>query len=288
MSAPTLSPSLRVRSEFLARFMGTPKAMIGCAIVGTMVLIAIFAPWLAPTDPTKINVLHNWRPPSSTNLLGTDELGRDVLSRLIAAARISMLIAISVLAIIMSIGVTSGVCAGWVRGRIDGLVMRVVDVTFAFPEVIIAILVASILGPGVLTTIVTLSLVWWPGIARLARSLVLSVRNELYIEAAISCATPIWRIMLWHVLPNIFPQLLVRASLSVGMIIMAEAGLSFLGIGVVEPNPTWGGMIREGLPNLRTDPHLALSASAALMITMIGFNLLGDGLRDVFDPKVRR
>jgi len=277
----------REGSDFLFKFLRNRNAVIGATIVFVVVFVALFAPWLVPKDPTRVAILQNWRPPGGANLLGTDELGRDVLSRLIMGARVSLLVAASVLGITMVIGVVAGMCAAWLRGWVDGSIMRTVDVIFAFPEVIIAILIASVLGPGVLTTIVALAMVWWPGIARLSRSLVLGLRNELFIEAAIASGTPTWRIMTRHLLPNIVSPLIVRASLGVGLIIMAEAGLSFLGIGVQEPSPTWGGMIRDGLPHLRTDPHLALSASAALGITMIGFNLLGDGLRDILDPKAK-
>jgi ABC-type dipeptide/oligopeptide/nickel transport system permease subunit len=164
--------------------------------------------------------------------------------------------------------------------------MRTVDIIFAFPELIFAILIAAMLGPGKLTVIVALSLVWWPGIARLTRSLVLSLKNELFVDAAIASGTRPLRILLRHFLPNIVAPIIVRASIGVGFVIMAEATLSFLGIGVQEPEPTWGGMIRDGLRALRTDPYLALSASAALGVTIIGFNLFGDGLRDVLDPRV--
>jgi ABC-type dipeptide/oligopeptide/nickel transport system permease subunit len=174
------------RSDFFKRFFRSRNAVIGAAIVGLMVLIALLAPWIAPENPTRVNILQKWRPPGGRFLLGTDELGRDVLSRLMVGARVSLLVATSVLAITMTIGVAAGMLAGWFRGRTDGLIMRAVDIVFAFPEVIIAILVASMLGPGVTTTIVALALVWWPGIARLTRSLVLSVRNELYIEAAVT------------------------------------------------------------------------------------------------------
>jgi ABC-type dipeptide/oligopeptide/nickel transport system permease subunit len=143
------------------------------------------------------------------------------------------------------------------------------------------------LGAGELTVILALSLVWWPGIARLARSLVLSLRSEMFVEAAVASGTPSHRIMIRHLLPNIIAPLIVRASIGVGFIIMAEATLSFLGIGVQEPTPTWGSMIRDGLPALRTDPYLALFASAALGITLVGFNLLGDGLRDILDPRTQ-
>jgi len=165
--------------------------------------------------------------------------------------------------------------------------MRTVDIIFAFPELILAILVAAILGTGTTTVIIALSLVWWPGIARLTRSLVLSLREEMFVDAAVASGTRSWRIMVRHLLPNIASPIIVRASVGVGFIIMAEATLSFLGIGVQEPTPTWGGMIRDGLAALRTDPHLALYTSLALAITIIGFNLLGDGLRDLLDPKVR-
>lgn len=275
-------------SDLALRLIRSRNTVIGGTIVGFVVLVALFAPWLAPYDPTRVAILNNWRPPGGAHLLGTDELGRDVLSRLISGARVSMLVALTVLAMTMIIGTVAGMVAGWYRGWRDGLIMRTVDVIFAFPEVIVAILVAAVMGPGTATVIVALSLVWWPGIARLARSLVLQVKSETYIEAALACATPTWRIMTRHLLPNIAAPLMVRASLGVGLVIMAEATLSFLGIGVQEPRPTWGGMIRDGLPHLRNDPHLALSASLALGITMIGFNLLGDGLRDVLDPRARR
>ncbi|PKQ03577.1 MAG: hypothetical protein CVT71_03050, partial [Alphaproteobacteria bacterium HGW-Alphaproteobacteria-10] len=154
-------------------------------------------------------------------------------------------------------------------------------------NIVFAILVAAMLGAGELTVILALSLVWWPGIARLARSLVLSLRSEMFVEAAVASGTPSHRIMIRHLLPNIIAPLIVRASIGVGFIIMAEATLSFLGIGVQEPTPTWGSMIRDGLPALRTDPYLALFASAALGITLVGFNLLGDGLRDILDPRTQ-
>ena len=165
--------------------------------------------------------------------------------------------------------------------------MRTVDIIFAFPELILAILVAAVLGPGKLTVVIALSLVWWPGVARLTRSLVLSWKNELFVDAAIACGTKPYRIMIRHLLPNIVAPIIVRASIGVGFIIMAEATLSFLGIGVQEPEPTWGGMIRDGLIALRTEPYMALFGSLALGITIIGFNMLGDGLRDLLDPRIR-
>lgn len=283
---PTLQTA-RSSSDFLLRFRRSRNAMIGSVIVAFVVLMAVFGPLLIPHDPVKVNVLASWRAPDSVHWMGTDALGRDVFSRIVLGGRVSLIVSISVLIVTLFIGTVLGMCAAYFGGWVDALVMRTVDIIFAFPELIFAILVAAVLGPGTVTVIIALSMVWWPGIARLTRSLVLGLRHEMFIEAAVVSGTPAHKIMRRHFLPNIVAPLIVRASIGVGFIIMAEATLSFLGIGIQEPEPTWGAMIRDGLSQLRTDPHLALFASLALGITMIGFNLLGDGLRDVLDPKVR-
>jgi ABC-type dipeptide/oligopeptide/nickel transport system permease subunit len=200
---------------------------------------------------------------------------------------VSLTVAAAVLGITLTVGILLGMIAGYFGGKLDSAIMRTVDIIFAFPDIIFAILLASAMGPGITTVIVSLSVVWWPGIARLTRSLVLQLRNELYVDAAIAAGTPPFVILLRHFLPNIVAPLIVRASIGVGFIIMAEATLSFLGIGVQEPRPSWGGMIRDGIVSLRTEPYLALSASTALGLTIIGFNLFGDGLRDVLDPRIK-
>jgi ABC-type dipeptide/oligopeptide/nickel transport system permease subunit len=274
------------RSVFWRRLRRSRNAMIGAVLVLFVALVAVFAPLLTPHDIERTNMLFVWAPPGEGYLLGADGLGRDIFSRLIMGARVSLLVAVSVLAITLTVGIALGMIAGYFGGWADTLIMRTVDIIFAFPELIFAILIAAMLGPGKLTVIVALSLVWWPGIARLTRSLVLSLKNELFVDAAIASGTRPLRILLRHFLPNIVAPIIVRASIGVGFVIMAEATLSFLGIGVQEPEPTWGGMIRDGLRALRTDPYLALSASAALGVTIIGFNLFGDGLRDVLDPRV--
>jgi ABC-type dipeptide/oligopeptide/nickel transport system permease subunit len=271
----------------LRRLSRQRNVAIGGAIVAFVVLIAVLAPWLVPHSPEETDLFNTWAPPDATNLLGTDKLGRDILSRLIVGARTSLVVAGAVLAITMSVGIVLGMIAGYVGGRVDAFLMRMVDVMLAFPEVVIAILIASILGPGVTTVVVSLALVWWPGVTRLTRSFVLVIREELYIDAAIVAGTSTAMIFWRHLLPNIAAPLLVRASVGVGFIIMAEATLSFLGLGIQEPQASWGGMIRDGLPTLRTDPYLALFGSLALGITIIGFNLLGDGLRDALDPKLQ-
>jgi ABC-type dipeptide/oligopeptide/nickel transport system permease subunit len=268
------------------RFLRQRNAVIGGVIVAIVLVVAILAPLLAPHQVAETDLLNTWSPPSPDNMLGTDKLGRDILSRLIAGSRTSLAVAGTVLAITLAVGSLIGMAAGFIGGKLDAVLMRIVDVMLAFPEVIIAILIAAMLGPGIGTVIVTLALVWWPGIARLTRSLVLVLREEAFIDAAIIAGTPTWRIFLWHLLPNIVAPILVRASVGVGFIIMAEATLSFLGLGIQEPQASWGGMIRDGLPVLRSDPYLALFASLALGVTIIGFNLLGDGLRDILDPRL--
>jgi ABC-type dipeptide/oligopeptide/nickel transport system permease subunit len=277
----------RAGTDIWRRFRRSRNARLGGGLVVLVTVAALAAPWLAPYGYEDTDLLAVWAEPSGAHLLGGDALGRDVLSRLITGARVSLLVAVSVLALTLPVGTLAGMAAGYFGGWVDSLLMRSADIVFAFPELILAIVVAAMLGPGTGTVIVALAIVWWPGIARLTRSLTLALRTELFVDAAIVSGTRPLTILVRHVLPNVVPPLLVRASIGVGFIVMAEATLSFLGIGVQEPLPTWGGMIRDGLVALRTDPHLALSASAALGVTIVGFNLLGDGLRDLLDPRVR-
>ena len=276
-----------LQSDFWLNFRRNRNAVIGAVIVLIVVFIAVLGPYAAPYDSASTDMFATWAVPGSKHLLGTDGLGRDILSRILVGARVSLTVVVVVLTITLAAGTALGLIAGYSGGWVDNLIMRFVDIVFAFPELILAILVASIIGPGTLTVIVALSLVYWPGIARMTRALVLALKSELFVEAAVACGTPTYKIMLKHLLPNIIAPLIVRMSVGVGFLIMAEATLSFLGIGIQEPQPTWGGMIRDGLYELRTDPYLALFNSAILAFTIVGFNLLGDGLRDILDPKVR-
>ena len=276
------APSFRLTRRFLRQRGG----VLGAAIVLVVLLVAVFSPVLAPHAFDETDLLNTWAPPDASHWLGTDKLGRDIASRLIVGARVSLIVSLSVVAITLLVGVAAGMVAGYFGGLADSLIMRTVDVVLAFPEVVLAILVAAVLGPGLATVIIALSMVWWPGIARLTRSLVLVQKQELYVDAAILCATPPLEILWRHILPNIAAPLLVRASVGIGFIIMAEATLSFLGLGVQEPTPSWGGMIRDGLPSLRSDPTLAVASSIVIGVTIIGFNLMGDGLRDALDPRL--
>lgn len=270
----------------LRRLSRNRHARIGGTLVLLVAALALVGPALAPYPYDAVDMTAVWaRPGAAAHLLGTDGLGRDVLSRFLVGARVSLIVALAVVGVTLGLGVLVGLVAGYRGGVVDTVAMRACDIVFAFPELILAIIVASVLGPGKLTVIVSLSLVWWPGIARLTRSLVLSMKREPFVDAAKVSGTRTSSILVAHVLPNIAAPILVRASVGVGFIIMAEATLSFLGLGVQEPEPTWGGMIRDGIEALRTDPHLALIASVGLAVTIVGFNFLGDGIRDLLDPR---
>jgi len=279
-------PAAPETAEFWSRFVRNRNAMIGGVLVSFVVSTAILADLVAPYDYTDTNLLLVWMGPDARHWFGTDALGRDILSRIIVGSQVSLGVALTVLAITLAVGTLLGMMAAYAGGWSDTLITRFADITMAFPELILAILLAAILGAGVKTVILALAVVWWPGVARLSRSLVLSLKHEQFIEAAIVSGTRPWRVLIRHFLPNIVAPLIVRASIGVGFIVTAEATLSFLGLGVQEPLPSWGGMIRDGLTVLRTDPSLAISTSAALSITIIGFNLLGDGLRDLLDPRI--
>ena len=286
MSALDLAPE-QEHGEFRRRFLRNRNAVIGGALVAIAVLTALLATSPAPHSYTETSMLLVWGEPDAEHWLGLDALGRDILSRILVGARVSLGVAAAVLTLTLALGTAVGMAAAYFGGWIDTVAMRVADIILAFPELIFAILLAAVLGPGVLTVVLALAITWWPGVARLARSLVLGLRHEAFVEAAVASGTRPAAILLRHFLPNIVASLIVRASIGVGFIITAEATLSFLGLGVQEPTPSWGGMIRYGLTVMRTDPYLAISASAVLGITILGFNLLGDGLRDLLDPRAR-
>ena len=286
MSSLEITPD-QEQGEFRRRFLHNRNAVIGGALAAIAVLTALFATSLAPHSYTETNMLLVWGEPDAQYPLGLDSLGRDILSRILVGARVSLGVAAAVLALTLALGTAVGMAAAYFGGWIDTVAMRTADIILAFPELIFAILLAAVMGPGVFTVVLALAITWWPGVARLARSLVLGLRHEGFVEAAVASGTRPATILLRHFLPNIAAPLIVRASIGVGFIITAEATLSFLGLGVQEPTPSWGGMIRDGLTVMRSDPYLAISASAVLGLTILGFNLLGDGLRDLLDPRAR-
>jgi peptide/nickel transport system permease protein len=260
-------------------------AMIGAAIILVWALVAIFAPVIAPTEPFAQNVGNRMQPPSSANLFGTDELGRDVFSRVIYGARISLPIGLIVIMFAMATGCLVGATAGFVGGLYDLLIMRLADITLAFPSIVLALAIATALGPGLTNALIAMILVWWPEYARLMRGQVLSIKNNEYITAAITIGAPRHRILFRHILPNTFAPILVKASLDAGSAILNIAALSFIGLGAIPPTPEWGAMISLGRYKfyswwMTTFPGLAI------LSVVLGFNFFGDGVRDAFDPKM--
>ncbi len=271
------------------RRMARNRAAVASAIfLALLILVAVFAPWIAPYDPTAPDFAHIREAPSAAHLLGTDEVGRDILSRIIYGARISLYVGIVVQTATTALGVMLGLAAGYFGGLPDIIIMRMVDIMYAFPNFLFAVFMVSLLKPDTTSVILTLTLAGWPFPARLMRGQVLSVKQQDYVLAARAIGTNDLQIMLRHVLPNALSPIIIQYTLGIAGVIMAEAGLSFLGIGIRPPTPTWGGMITKGREYFRSSPHLAIYPSIVLGLTMLAFNFLGDGLRDALDPRMKR
>jgi len=258
--------------------------LIGAAVVLLSIGLALTAPWLTTHDPLEIADA-SLSPPSSQYLLGTDQLGRDVLTRILYAARSSLAAACLSAALAFASGTMIGLLAGYSSGLLDACLMRVLDVLQAFPALLLAIALVAALGPNLPNLVLTMGLLFMPRFARVARASTLSVRERDYIAAAIGLGVSRARILYRHVLPNIAAPLIVEASLTVTIAILTEASLSFLGLGVQPPDPTWGGMIAESTSVMALAPWLALSPGFAIVFVVIGFTLMGDGLRDALDPR---
>ena len=249
--------------------------------------MASCAPWLSVHSPITVDVTARLKPPSALHLLGTDVLGRDVFSRLIHGARISLFTGIVVVLISAAIGVLVGGVAAFARGRIEELMMRITDLVLCFPPIILAMAIAAALGIGTTNTIIAMLVVWWPKFARLARSLVMVQRSLEYVEAAVVMGFTPGRILFRHMIPNCIGPLIVLITLDVGNAIITFAGLSFLGLGVVPPTPEWGSMVSEGR-ELIEQWWVATFPGIAILSIVLGFNFLGDGIRDWLDPRARR
>ena len=262
-----------------------PMAMLGLIIILVWAVAAIIAPLGLMRDPLAQAITDRLQAPSSQYWFGTDELGRDVFSRVIYGARISLPIGFVVIMFAMVMGSIVGASAGYIGGTYDLLIMRLVDVTLAFPSIVLALAIAAVLGPSITNALIAMVLVWWPEYARLMRSQVLSVKNNEYVTAAIAIGVPRSRILLVHILPNTFAPLLVKASLDAGSAILNIAALSFIGLGAVPPTPEWGAMISTGRYQfyswwLTTFPGLAI------LSVVLGYNFFGEGVRDSFDPRM--
>ena len=260
---------------------------LGLGLVLVFAFIAVAAPVLAPNDPTLPHPGQGLAGASAQFPLGTDNLGRCVLSRLIFGSRLSLGTAAVATLLIMTIGVVLGVVSGYYGGAIDGLLMRIVDVLLAFPSLVIALAIAGMLGPGIVNAMVGLVSVWWVGYARVVRGVALTVRERPYIEAARTIGATNGRILRSHMLPNVVPPVIVLATLEMGQLILAIAGLNFLGLGAQPPTPEWGAMLNEGRPFLQTASQLMIYPGLAISLVVLGFNLLGDGLRDMLDPRLK-
>jgi peptide/nickel transport system permease protein len=269
------------------RFMRNRLAIFGSVLVLLLFLTAIFAPLLAPADPYEQDLGNTLAGPSSAHLLGTDVLGRDQFSRLVYGSRIAVIVGLSAIFLATLIGVALGAISGYLGGFWDSLIMRIADIFFAFPLLIGAIVLILVLGRGVPPVILALAIFTWATIARLLRSSILSVRESEYVEAARALGATRWRIVTRHILPNSMAPVLVYSTFSVGLAIVAEASLSFLGVGVRPDVPEWGNMIAVGQQFVGVHDYLWLFPSLAVVLTVLGFAFVGDGLRDALDPRLR-
>jgi peptide/nickel transport system permease protein len=265
----------------------SPLTIIGLVLIVMLAFIALLAPLIAPADPLKQVLSTRLDPPSAAHWLGTDQLGRDVLSRMIYGARISLLIGGVVVGLAASVGTFVGLVAGYAGGWLDEGLMRLTDVFFAFPALILAMAISGALGPSLTNAMIAIAVVSWPVYARLVRAQVLSLREREYVEAARGLGASAERIVWQHILPNTLAPLLVQASFDMGGAILSAAGLSFIGFGTQPPTAEWGVMISEGRNYIATHSWLSLFPGLAILVTVAAFNLIGDGLRDALDPRLR-
>lgn len=270
------------------RWLFTDKiALSGTVLLVGIVVVAILAPFISPYFPNEQHVLDKLRGPSDAYLLGTDQYGRDLLSRLLWAARPSLMVGIVSVSIAIVFGVILGMVAGYYGGMADNLIMRVVDILLSFPSLVLGLMIAVVLGGGLNNTIIAISVTFVPRFARLARGSTVTVKEEGYVEAGQAMGSSSLRIFLRHLLPNIIGPVLVVATLWVGQAIRLEAGLSFLGMGVQPPTPSWGNMLKAGIDNILRASHMATYPGVCIVVAVLAFNLLGDSLRDRIDPTLR-
>ena len=274
-------------AEVFQRLKKHRLALIGAGIILALIFIAVLAPFIAPHDPIEQNLEHRLLSPNTEYLLGTDNLGRCILSRLIHGTSVSLQIGVMVVGIAAFVGVTLGLVAGYRGGLIDELIMRIVDILLAFPGIILALVIAGILGPSLFNVMLALAVVGWTSYARVVRGAVLSVKEKEFVEAARALGAGEARIMFRHILPNVMAPVIVMATLGMAHVILAAAALGFLGLGAQPPTPEWGSMLNDGRAFMRTAPHLTIFPGLAIMVTVLAFNFLGDGLRDALDPRLK-
>ena len=273
--------------ETVKAFNANKTSWVGLWLFLLVVVLALLAPWIAPYDPLNQNILERLKPPSAEHWLGTDYYGRDTLSRLLWGARISLVIGLLAIGIAMVIGSLIGLVAGYHGGRLDIIVMQAMDILLAFPSLILGLIIVAMLGPSITNLVIAIALTAIPPFARIARAPTITIKEREFVEAGRALGYSDGRLMFLHILPNILPEILVMGSLWLATAIRVEASLAFIGLSVRPPTATWGGMIREGFENILDSFWLALFPSLAILLVVFALNLLGDGLRDAIDPKLR-
>lgn len=290
---PLLEAGSRVKprsptQQAVERLLRDRAAIAAMILLLFLAVVSILAPVLAPQDPFKTNLQDRLASPGAEGYpLGADDLGRDILSRLMWGGRVSLLVGFGAVLLAMTVGVLLGLIAGYVGGGLDSGIMRVIEILMAFPAILLAIAIVASLGPGLRNAMLAIAIVGIPYYARIARGSVLSLREQEFVTAARSIGATGWRIMLRHLLPNFVGPLIIAASLDVGWMIMAAAGLSFLGLGAQPPTAEWGVMLSQGRQFVRNAPHVSILPGAAIFLAVLALNLLGDGLRDALDPRLK-
>jgi peptide/nickel transport system permease protein len=283
VSYPTRSPMKMMTN----RFKKNKRAMVGLWMVSVFIVVAIFAPLIAPYDPIEQNMQIMLEKPSIKHPFGTDEFGRDLLSRIIYGAQISLAIGTIGVLIAVVFGVALGTIAGYFGGWIDHIIMRIMDIFMAFPSFLLALAIVSVLGPGMVNVMIAIGIFSIPNFSRIARSSVISIKNKEFIEATRAMGGTDTRIIIKHLIPNSISPIIVLSTMRIATAIITAAGLSFLGMGAQPPTPEWGAMLSTGREYLRVAPHVSTIPGLAIMFLVLGFNMLGDGLRDALDPKMK-
>lgn len=271
----------------LGKARSNPTTMLGGLICLVVLFSAVLAPWLAPFDPAEQNILDRLQPPGGDYLLGTDQFGRDILSRLMWGGQISLTVSLGAIAAAMVVGGAIGMVSGYIGGRFDLFVMQVMDVLLSFPSLILGLIVVALLGPDLINLVVAIALTAIAPFARVARAPTLALKERAFVEAGRALGFSHTRILFRHILPNILSEVMVMGTLWLATAVRVEASLSFIGLGVKPPTPTWGGMTRDGFENILDAPWLAVFPGLAILLLVLGLNMVGDGLRDATDPKLR-
>lgn len=287
IEAPPPPPAARGWRALVRAFNTNKTSWVGLGLFLVILVLALLAPWIAPHDPIEQDIFSKLQGPSATYWFGTDYFGRDILSRLLHGARYSLFIGLVATVFAMIVGSFIGIVAGYYGGRFDLLVMQTMDILLAFPSLILGLIIVAMLGPSLTNIIIAIALTTIPSFARIARAPTIAVKEREFVEAGRALGYSDARLMFGHILPNIAPEILVMFSLWTASAIRIEASLAFIGLGLKPPTPTWGGMIREGFENILDSFWLALMPGLAILIVVFALNLLGDGLRDAIDPKLK-